>query len=95
MITVTALLIALLITFINFGLAYKLLYKIYNLLIGDHTFTCRAEKIGFYVHGWSAYIGLLVFLVFMPMLLITKGYWSGLMGTAFIIILRIVLKGKV
>jgi hypothetical protein len=79
------------VTGINFWIAHDVLYKVYDILMGDRMFLSLPEKVGFYIHGWASYLALFV-LIFIPM--ITQSWAHGLIGTGFLILLRILLKGK-
>lgn len=90
-ITVASLLACLLLTLVNFLIMKKALYKVYHILFNRHTFSNKVEKFGFYLHGILAYAGGMA-LVVSPLIFMDLKY--GLMGTGFILLIRLLLKGK-
>lgn len=85
------LLLMLIVSGINFWIAHDVIYKVYHILMGEREFQNSVEKFGFYIHGWLSYTALMV-LITCP--LWTQSWAYGLMGTGFLIILRILLRGK-
>lgn len=76
---------------LNLFLMEKALYKVYRILFNRHTFSNKVEKFGFYLHGILAYAGGMT-LVLSPLIFMDLKY--GLMGTGFILLIRLLLKGK-